>query len=329
MNKIRWGVLSTAKFGREKMIPALQKSQYAEVRAIASRSIEDAKQRSGELGIPTYYEGYEKVLEDENIDAVYIPLPNHLHVQWAIKALKAGKHVLCEKPIALSASEAQSLLIAARQTPHLKIMEAFMYRFHPQWQKAKALIASGMIGTLKSIHAHFSYYNTDPHNIRNQPEIGGGGMMDIGCYCISLSRFIFKGEPGKVAGMLEYDPALGTDRMASALLQFPGGVASFTCSTQMMPYQKVNILGTSGRIEIEIPFNTPPDKETRLHIFTKDKVEEVVFEAVDQYTIQCDAFSKAILNNTEVPEPLEDAVHNMKVIEAVFKAAKEERWIAV
>lgn len=329
MNKIRWGVLSTAKFGREKMIPALQKSKYAEVAAISSRSLEDAQIRAGELGIPTYYEGYEKILADKNIDAVYIPLPNHLHVPWAIKALRAGKHVLCEKPLALSAAEAQTLLDEATQTPHLKIMEAFMYRFHPQWQKAKALVADGAIGELKSVHAHFSYFNTDPQNIRNKPEIGGGGMMDIGCYCISLARFIFKGEPKKVAGVIEYDPQLGTDRMASALLQFQNGAASFTCSTQMVPYQKVNILGTTGRIELEIPFNTPPDKETRLYCFTKDKMEEVVFEPVDQYTLQCDAFCSAIVNNTEVPEPLQDAVNNMKVIEAIIKAAGEERWITV
>ncbi len=329
MSKIRWGIISTAKIGREKVIPAIQNSMHGEVVAIASRGIEEAKKSAAQLKILKAYGSYEELLEDKDIDAIYIPLPNHLHVSWAIKALQAGKHVLCEKPVALSAAEAIQLNEAAKESPHLKIMEAFMYRFHPQWQKAKKLVNEGSIGTLKTIHASFSYYNADPNNIRNRPDIGGGGMMDIGCYCISLARFIFDEEPKKVTGLIDYDPELGTDRMASGMLQFEKGTSTFTCSTQLMPFQRVNIIGTTGRIEIEIPFNAPPDKTTRLHLYTAGKTEEIAFDPVNQYTIQCDEFALSIIENKEVPEPLNDAINNMKVIEAIFKSAKEECWVTL
>jgi predicted dehydrogenase len=265
-------------------------------------------------------------LNDAGIDAVYIPLPNHLHVPWALKALQAGKHVLCEKPIALSSAEAAQLLQAARQTPQLVIMEAFMYRFHPQWVQAKKWVQEGKVGVLKTIHSFFSYYNADPNNIRNQKDLGGGGLMDIGCYCISLSRFIFNEEPVRVMGRVDYDAAMGTDTLSSGMLDFPAGTSTFTCSTQLTPYQRVNILGTEGRVEIEIPFNAPPKASTRIWLHTKDGTQEMVFEPVDQYTIQGDLFSQAILNNTPAPTPLEDAVNNMKVIEAVFESAKTGTW---
>jgi predicted dehydrogenase len=325
MKKIRWGILSTAKIGREKVIPALQAGQLCEVTAIASRNKEQGMAAAKALHIPLAYDSYEELLNDPQVDAVYIPLPNHLHVEWAIKSLQAGKHVLCEKPIALSAAQAVQLLLAAQQHPHLKIMEAFMYRFHPQWQEAKKMVTGGMIGKLKMIQSYFSYYNVDPNNIRNQKEAGGGGMMDIGCYCVSLSRFMFGEEPVKISGIVELDPVLQTDRMASGVLEFSTGTATFTCSTQLTPYQRVNILGTEGRIEIEIPFNAPTDKPTRLWLHTKEGSKEIVFDTVNQYTLQCDAFSRAILNNEPVPTSLEDAVNNMKVIEAVFESAKESK----
>lgn len=243
-----------------------------------------------------------------------------MHVEWAIKSIQAGKHVLCEKPIGLSWAEATQLQQVAAQHPQLKVMEAFMYRFHPQWVHAKKLVDEGAIGQLRTIHSFFSYYNVDPNNIRNQQTMGGGGMMDIGCYCVSLARFIFNKEPDKVIGHVEFDTVLGTDILASGMLQFSTGTATFTCSTQLMPYQRVNILGTEGRIEIEIPFNAPPLQITRLWLHTKTSSEEITFDPVDQYTLQGNLFSKAILNNEPVPTPLEDAVNNMKVIEAVLKA---------
>jgi len=267
------------------------------------------------------------LLDCSEIDTVYIPLPNHLHVPWSIKALEAGKHVLCEKPIALSATEAQKLLESSKKHPNLKIMEAFMYRHHPQWQKARDLVASGEIGSLQTIQSFFSYYNTDPNNIRNMANIGGGGLMDIGCYTISLARFIFGAEPQKVCGLMEYDPKLAVDRITSAILDFGRGTSTFTCSTQLAPYQRVNIFGTRGRIEMEIPFNAPPDQPCRMWCQTPDQTEEISFPICDQYTIQGDLFAKAILNDTDVPTPLEDAVANMKVIDALVESAKNRSWV--
>ena len=326
MDKIRWGILSTAKIGREKVIPAMQSGKYSEVVAIASTNEQRVKEEARRLKIPTIYYSYEELLDDPAIDAVYIPLPNHLHVQWAIKALEAEKHVLCEKPIGLSSKEALQLLNTAKRKPHLKIMEAFMYRFHPQWQYAKKLVTEGTIGELKTIQSFFSYYNVDPGNIRNQKDAGGGGMMDIGCYCISLARFIFEREPERVFGIVEFDEKLHTDRLASGILDFSGPTSTFTCSTQLAPYQRVNILGTASRIEIEVPFNAPPDKPTRIWLHSKTGTEEITFDPIDQYTIQGDQFSKAILENTPVPTDLQDAVNNMQVIELIIESSREGRW---
>ena len=329
INKVRWGILSTAKIGREKVIPAMQAGNYCSIDAIASRDREQATATAALLGIPKAYGSYEALLNDAAIDAVYIPLPNHLHVPWAIKALEANKHVLCEKPIGLSAFEAKQLQLAASQKPHLKVMEAFMYRFHPQWQHAKKLVQNDSIGKLKTIQSFFSYYNDDAANIRNQQGIGGGGLMDIGCYGISLSRFIFDEEPTSVIGVLEFDPVLKTDSRASGILNFTNGSASFTCSTQLVSYQRVNIFGTQGRIEIEIPFNAPPLKPTKIWLHTDKGTEEIIFDAVDQYTIQGDLFSKAIMDNISVPTDLQDAINNMIVVEAIFKSSKEGSTIII
>lgn len=326
MKKVRWGILSTAKIGREKVIPAMQKGKYCDILAIASRNIEQAKTTAANLHIPKVYGSYEELLNDAEIDAVYIPLPNHMHVEWAIKAIDANKHVLCEKPIGLTSDQAMELLEAAKQKPHLKVMEAFMYRFHPQWQQAKKLVTEGKIGELKTVQSFFSYHNVDMNNIRNRKDAGGGGMMDIGCYCVSFARFLFEREPLRVSATFEYDPTTQVDRLASGILDFSTGTSTFTCSTQLMPYQRVHILGTDGRIEIEIPVNTPPDKSTKIWLHTKAGSEEIGFDAVDQYTIQGDEFSKAVLNDTSVPTGLDDAVNNMKVIEAVFKSANENAW---
>jgi len=323
MSKISWGILSTAKIGIEKVIPAMQQSKYCDISAIASRDYDKAKAAADKLNIPKVYGSYEQLLTDPDIQAIYIPLPNHMHVPWSVKCLEAGKHVLCEKPAAMNVTEAQELLEDSKKYPNLKIMEAFMYRFHPQWQKTKQLVTNGKIGQLKTIQSFFSYYNIDPDNIRNKSEYGGGGLMDIGCYCISLSRFLFGTEPEKISGIIEYDDKFKVDSFASGILDFGNGTSSFTCSTQLNPYQRVNILGTKGRIEIEIPFNAPPDKPCRIFLQEgKKDIEEIVFEICDQYTIQGNLFSQAILNDSQVPTPLEDAVANMKVIDTFFEKAK-------
>jgi predicted dehydrogenase len=313
MTKIRWGVLGVAKIATTKVIPAMQRASNVEVAAIASRDLSKARAAAEQLGIPRAYGSYEELLKDASIDAIYNPLPNHLHVPWSIRAAEAGKHVLCEKPIGLSVAETREL-IAARDKAGVKIGEAFMARTHPQWLRAAEIVREGRIGELRVVSGHFSYFNRDPNNVRNIADIGGGGIMDIGCYPITLSRMIFAAEPVRVHAFLDRDPEFKTDRLASVILEYPKGHASFTCSTQLVPYQKMHIFGTTGRIEIEIPFNAPPDKPTR--IFVNDEVEE--FPVCDQYTIQGELFSRAILESTEVPVPLEDALKNMAVIEEIL-----------
>jgi predicted dehydrogenase len=291
----------------------MQLCSNVEIAAIASRDLTKARTAAGQLGIPQAYGSYEELLEDPSIDAIYNPLPNHLHVPWSIRAAEAGKHVLCEKPIALSIAETRDL-IAARDKAHVKIGEAFMARTHPQWLRAAEIAHSGKIGDLRVVSGYFSYFNRDPKNVRNIAEIGGGAILDIGCYPITLSRMMFRAEPLRVHAFLDRDPDFKTDRLASVILEYPQGHASFTCSTQLVPYQRMHIFGTTGHIEIEIPFNAPPDKPTR--IFLND--EPIEFPVCDQYTIQGELFSRAILEDTEVPVPLEDALNNMKVIEAIL-----------
>jgi len=326
--KIRWGILSTARIGTHKVIPAMQKGQFCEVAAIASRNLKKARDTAQNLKIAKFYGSYQELLADPEIDAVYNPLPNHLHVPLTAEAIRAGKHVLCEKPIALSAAEAFSLLNLSRKYPQIKVMEAFMYRHHPQWQTAMQMVLKGKIGKLESIQSIFSYFNDDPENIRNRADIGGGGLMDIGCYCISLSRFIFVAEPKKIFGQLAFDPVFKTDRLCNGILVFPEGSATFSCATQMMPYQRVNIFGSQGRIEIEIPFNAPVDKPCRIFFQNNQEFREISFPVCDQYTIQGDLFSKAILENKTVPTPLEDALANMEVIEKIRLSDKTGKWIA-
>jgi predicted dehydrogenase len=327
MAKVRWGIISTANIGTETVIPAMQKGEFTEITGIASRDLATAQATAKKLGIPKAYGSYEEMLADPEIEAIYNPLPNHLHVPWSIQALEAGKHVLCEKPVAMNTAEARQLLDASKQYPQLKVMEAFMYRHHPQWQRAKQLVSEGKIGELRTIQSFFSYFLQDPANIRNIAEYGGGGLMDIGCYNISLSRFIFGAEPRRILGIVEYDPQFKTDRLASGILDFGNGTATFTCSTQLANYQRVNIFGTKGRVEIEIPFNAPTEKPCRMWLQTEAGTEEMVLETANQYTIQGDLFSQAVLNRTAVPTPLEDAVANMKVIEAVFQSGKLNAWV--
>ncbi len=327
MRKVRWGVLSTAKIGTQKVLPSMQRGQYCDIAAIASRDLARAQEDATRLGIPKAYGSYEELLADPEIEAVYNPMPNHLHVPWSIKAIEAGKHVLCEKPISLTTAEGQELLDVAKRHPQIKVMEAFMYRHHPQWQRAKQIVDAGGVGELRTVHSFFSYFNDDPSNIRNMAGIGGGGLMDIGCYNISVSRFIFGAEPQRVLGIVEYDPNFNTDRLASGILDFGHGTATFTCSTQLTSYQRVNIYGTTGRVEVEIPFNAPQDRPCRMWHQRGGDIEEIVLETADQYTLQGDLFSQAVLNDTPVPTPLEDAVANMRVIDAVVESGKRAAWV--
>jgi len=324
MQQLTWGILSTAKIGVEKVIPAIQRAENCTVKAISSRTDSKATKAAEKLGIPTAYGSYERMLEDPDIEAIYNPLPNHLHVPKTIQALKAGKHVLCEKPIAMDAQEAGKLLETTRDYPDLKVMEAFMYRFHPQWKKAKSLVDSGAIGTLKTIESFFSYFNDDSDDIRNSHDMGGGGLMDIGCYCISLSRFLFGHEPDSIDGVWKIEPEFGTDYLASGVLDFGAGTATFSCATQTAADQRVHIVGTKGRIIIDIPFNAPPTDVTRIWHIHNGKKEEITFDPIDQYTLQGEAFAQAVLDDKPVPTPLEDALNNMKAIDAFRKSARNK-----
>lgn len=324
--KIRWGVLGNAKIAREKVIPAMQRGEFCEVVAMASRHPEAAQPVAEALGIATVHASYEALLADPSVDAIYNPLPNHLHVPWSIQAAAAGKHVLCEKPIALSEEETLTL-IAARDRYGVKIGEAFMARTHPQWTYAHQLANSGALGELRLVLGGFSYFNRKPENIRNNAEWGGGALMDIGCYPVTLSRMLFGAEPLSVAASLERDPDFGIDRFTSAILNFSGGrQCVFSCATQLAPFQRMFLLGTTGKLEIEIPFNAPPDRPCRVRLNDEDWSE---LPTADQYTIQGDLFSQAILNDSEVPVPLEDALGNMRAIEAIFRSAHEGRTIAL
>jgi predicted dehydrogenase len=327
MSTVRWGVLSTSRFAQNKAIPALRQCRHARLVAIASRRLESARAAAQAFEIEKAYGSYAELLADPDVDAIYNPTPNHLHVEWSIKALEAGKHVLCEKPIALTSDDGMRLLEAARHYPSRKVMEGFMYRHHPQWVRVKTLVDRGEIGELRTIHSFFSYYNNDAANIRNRVDCGGGALMDIGCYNISLSRFLFGAEPKRVMGIVEFDPEFGTDRLASGILDFGRGTATFTSSTQLSPYQRVQIVGTKGRLEIEIPFNPPPERPSRIWLEQGSDISEITFELCNQYTIQFDLFSLAVIHDTPVPTPLEDAVANMKVIEAVFESAKKGNWV--
>ncbi len=328
--KLRWGVLGVARIATEKVIPAMRRGQWSDVTAIASRDLERARTAAAALGIPKAYGSYEDLLADPDIDAVYNPLPNDLHVPWTMAAAEHGKHVLCEKPIAMSAAEARRLL-AIRDRTGVRIQEAFMVRTHPQWLKVRDLIASGTIGDVRAMAGLFSYFNRDPGNIRNMPAAGGGALMDIGCYLVNTARFVFGREPQRVIGLIDRDPDMGIDRMTSIMLDFGTGQVTGTCSTQMVFYQRMQIFGTSGRIELPIPFNAPPDRPCRIVVDTGADLfgggtTSIDVDTCNQYTIQGDLFSKAILEGTPVPSPIEDAVSNMSCIDAIFRSAETGRW---
>ena len=329
MKKVVWGVLSTAKIGLKRVLPGMLKSDRLEIRALASRSLAAARAAADSLGIPRAYGSYEELLADAEIEAVYNPLPNHLHVPWTLKAAEAGKHVLCEKPIALTAAEAERLRAVADK---VLIMEAFMVRFHPQWQRVRELVRQGQVGTLRVVQMLFCYSNTDPGNIRNKADIGGGGLYDIGCYPITAGRYFFEAEPRRAIALVDRDPAFGTDRLTSVLLDFGSGRhLDFTVSTQCAPFQRTQICGSRGRIEIQIPVNAPQGGKTLLFLddgsaLDGSSVRTETLPESDQYQLQGEVFSRAIRGEIPLPYGVEDAVRSMRVIDALFRSEKSARW---
>ena len=324
---VRWGILSTADIGVRKVIPGIRKAARCEVVAIASRDGEQARAVADQLGIPSAHASYEALLADPGVDAVYIPLPNHMHMDWTIAALRAGKHVLCEKPLAMTADDAQRMVDVAHETG-LHLMEAFMYRQHPSWVAAMDLVESGRIGTLTAVQSWFSYYNDDATNIRNIVEYGGGALFDIGCYTINLSRMVFGGEPLHIQASVRRDRATGVDGLVSAILDFDGGIASFTCAIRSESDQRVHIYGTKGRISIDIPFNIPPDRPTRIRLTAggdppvAPDTTVLEFPTTDPYTAEVERFVSAVLDGGPTPVPPEDAVANLRVIDAIFAIAE-------
>ena len=327
MDELRWGILSTAAIGRRKVVPAIQAARRCRVVAVGSRDAKSGRAYADQLGIPTAHDSYEAVLADPEVDAVYIPLPNHLHAEWAIAAARAGKHVLCEKPLALDARQAEQIVAACSQAG-VVLAEAFMYRLHPTWVAIRELVAGGRIGTLMAVQSWFGYFNDDPANIRNIAAAGGGALYDVGCYCVNLSRLLFGAEPTRVSGALVRDPVGGTDVLTSAILEFDGGIASFTCSTRAENDQRVEIYGTKGRISVPIAFNIPIDQPTEILLIAGGKppvaphIERLTFPTVDQYTIQAEVFAAAVLDGVEPPFGVADAVANMRVIDRIFEAAR-------
>jgi predicted dehydrogenase len=327
MATLRIGVLSTADIARQKVIPGMRKASRVEVVAVASRDLGRARQFADELGIPATHGSYDALLADPGVDAVYIPLPNHLHAEWTIAAARAGKHVLCEKPLAMTSSQAREMIGACREAG-VHLMEAFMYRLHPTWVAVRELLASGRIGRLVAVQSWFSYYNDDPANIRNIREAGGGALYDIGCYCVNLSRMLFAGEPTRVEGAIARDPAGGTDILASGLLEFGDGVATFTASTRAEDDQRVHVYGTRGRISIGIPFNIPPDRPTEVYVTaggnppTDPRTEVLTFPMADPYTVEAERFAEMVLDGAPPAFPPEDAVANLEVMERIVASAE-------
>jgi predicted dehydrogenase len=322
---LRFGVLSTADIGLRKVLPAMLRADRVEVVAIASRDRARAAAAATDLGIARAHGSYEELLADPDVDAIYNPLPNHLHAEWTIAAARAGKHVLCEKPLATNVADAERM-IAACGDAGVVLMEAFMYRLHPSWEAVRDLVGSGRIGELRAVQSWFSYFNDDAANIRNRLDAGGGALFDIGCYCVNLSRMLFGAEPVRIQGSVTRDPQMGIDVLTSGILDFPTGVATFTATTRAEPDQRVHVYGTAGRIAIAIPFNIPPDLPTRVSVSAggdppvAPDTEELVFEPADPYTVQGEAFAAAVLDGTPVPIPTSDAVANLQAIEELFRA---------
>jgi len=326
MEPFRIGVLGVSGHFILRVLNPLHKSKKVQVYAIASRNMQKAKDAAEKWGIPVYYGSYEELLADEKVEGIYIPLPNHLHKEWIKKCADAGKHILCEKPLTMNAKEAEEV-VEYVNSKGVKLMEAFMYRFHPKWKRAKELVEHGEIGKVLSIHTVFSYSNNDPDNIRNIKDYGGGGLMDIGCYAISTARYITGLEPKRVVGLIHYDPVFKTDILSSGILDFGVTRCMFTVGTQMFPQQEVTIFGSSGVITVTIPFNDFPDVKAKIIVQTKIGTREVEFDPVDQYQLEFEGFADAVREGREMPIPPQDALNNMKVIDALLESANKGTWI--
>ncbi|OMH25829.1 Gfo/Idh/MocA family protein [Motiliproteus sp. MSK22-1] len=330
MEPVRFGILGNAKIARTQVIPALKQSPYCTPVAIASRNKESSQAAALEMGLEQAFGGYDELLADPDIEAVYIPLPNHLHLPYCLRALSAGKHVLCEKPIGLDTEQVETL-ISAQKKHGLVLQEAFMVRVHPQWLRVKELIQQGAIGDVRTVNITFSYYNRDPQNVRNQPGIGGGALLDVGCYGSYLSRFVFDDEPLRVVSLMEQDSDFGVDCLTSALMEFPKGQAFFSCGTQLVPTQKASIQGTKGRIEIEIPFNPYAEQPARLWLDDGSRLgnqaaEKILLDPVNQYRLQADQFALAVRQGTPPAVSLEDSLANAKVLDAIIRSAQSNSW---
>lgn len=317
LGRLRWGILGAASIARRRLIPALHASTRNDAVAIASRDFARAERAAKDSSIARAFGSYDELLADSAIDAVYIPLPNHMHLEWSLRAIEAGKHVLCEKPIGLNAAEARTLRSAAQARPDLRVMEAFMYRCHPRWQTIRQMVVDGLVGDIGTVHTVFSYDNRNPADIRNRAEMGGGAWLDIGCYGVSVARLVFGAEPSSVRGTMELDPAFGTDRLTSAVLDFGGRTATVTCATQLAWHQSVSIHGSAGRIEVPLPFNPPGDQPTRILLHRKDDVTETVVDARDQFVEEVDQFAAAVLDGAPLPVSLDDSVANMAALDAL------------
>ncbi|MFT4074523.1 MAG: Gfo/Idh/MocA family oxidoreductase [Asticcacaulis sp.] len=329
MTKTIWGVLSTAKIGTGKVIPALMRSDLIRVKGLASRQLDAAKDTVEKLGLETAYGSYEDLLADPEIEVIYNPLPNHLHVPMTLAAAKAGKHVLCEKPMALNAAEIDQL---AEVSHKVHIMEAFMVRHSLQWLEARRLIREGAIGAPKIIQSWFSYNNTDPHNIRNKVEWGGGGLMDIGCYPIVAGRFFFDADPVRVMALVSRDATFGTDTITSGLLDFgEGRQLTFAVSTALTPGQGVMIMGEAARLSLSIPFNQPPDAPQLITIddgrsFNGATAVTHTLPPSNQYTLMGEAFTRAVRGEASLPYGIADARLNMRIIDALFRSETSGQW---
>jgi predicted dehydrogenase len=322
----RWGVMSTAKIGEEQVIPAICEADNGVLAAVSSRDIDRARTFADRFGAPHAFGSYEEMLASDTIDGVYIPLPTSQHIEWSLKAAEAGKHVLCEKPIALKAADIEPL-IEARDRSGVLISEAFMVTYHPQWHKVRDLIASGAIGTLRQVDAAFTYYNVDPDNMRNRPELGGGVIPDIGVYPTVTTRFATAMEPLRLHATVDFDPNFGTDRYASIRADFGSFEQTFYLSTQLANRQHIAFHGDKGWIEVTSPFNSNlyEGDEVRLHDAGHGHTEVFRFTGVKQYRLQVEEFARAA-RGEGVIFTLEDSVKNQKVIDAIYASGKSGEW---
>ncbi|OHE61054.1 MAG: oxidoreductase [Treponema sp. GWA1_62_8] len=329
MRKLKMGVFGCSSHYFKRVAVLLRSSSLVEPYAIASRDGVRAQAAAKDWGFAVAHSSYEALVADPGVDFVYNPLPNHLHLEWIKKAADAGKHVLCEKPLGLDAAQAREAAAYCARKGVL-LMEAFMYRFHPQWKRASELVEAGEIGRVMATHCVFTYNNKDPANIRNIAEFGGGALLDIGCYAVSSARFLMRAEPERVQCLIERDRTFGTDVLVSGILDFGAGRRStFTVGTQLFSVQRVDAFGTGGSLSVEVPFNMYGDVPGRVHV-ANDVGRRIVETAIDdQYRLQFDAFALAVAEKKPAPTPVSDAIANMAVLDALKASAASGNWEAV